>query len=43
MRSVRVSQCAPKLPQGAPHFFQAHILLQHLTCISQLQALDTGI
>ena len=26
-----LSQGAPKVSQGAPTFFQAHILLQHLT------------
>ena len=26
-----LSQGAPKVSEGAPHFFQAHILLQHLT------------
>ena len=37
-----LSQGAPKVSQGAPNFFQAHILLQHLT-YSQQQALATGI
>ena len=37
-----LSQGAPKVSQGAPTFFQAHILLQHLTlanCICSIQIL----
>ena len=29
-----LSQGAPKVSQGAPTFFQAHIVLQHLTLAS---------